>query len=369
MGALCAKGGAEGGGEVDAKTKAIDASLAADSAALAKELKVLVLGTAESGKSSLLKQLRLCYAGGYSLDDRAALAPAVRAAAYNAMRTLIKAAERFDIQIKSKQNRGLASDFEAPASASLSVELAEAMQALWKDPGIAKAYSRRHELGSELSDSAGYLVQNAERFAQSDYVPTEGDVLRTRLPQSGIVSVGIDWRSFRLVAVDVAAQRSDKKRWIHYFEDVVAVAFVAALSHFDVLVTKSAASDGGSEATASTANALLEAEQLFHTVAKSDWFPHAQIMLFLNKRDLFKDKLAQGRQLTLAYPDYAGDHSDQDAFQFVADKFTKPIASTLKRPVLVFSLTATDQDVARDILKQLADTVVDQRPSHANKPL
>jgi hypothetical protein len=40
-----------------------------------------------------------------------------------------------------------------------------------------------------LNDSAGYFLDSLERISKSEYVPTEQDVLRTRVRTTGIVEI------------------------------------------------------------------------------------------------------------------------------------------------------------------------------------
>ena len=47
-----------------------------------------------------------------------------------------------------------------------------------------------------------------------------------------VISMGITILFFRLV--DVGGQRSERKKWIHCFEDVTAILFFVALSAYDM---------------------------------------------------------------------------------------------------------------------------------------
>jgi hypothetical protein len=158
----------------------------------------------------------------------------------------------------------------------------------------------------------------------------------------------------RFVFVDVAGQRSEKKRWMHYFEDVRAVLFVASLSDFDVTV---AASND-----APSTNALRLAIELFHGVARSTWFPHSALLLCLNKRDLFKDKLAQGRLLKQALPNYAGS-SEEDALAAVSSAFTEPLGDIGKR-VTMFTCCAVEAESVRSLFGQVKEHVLQSTPHH-----
>jgi hypothetical protein len=65
------------------------------------------------------------------------------------------------------------------------------------------------------------------------YVPSRDDVLHTRLRTIGIREERyiIDGSVFEMY--DVGGQRNERKKWIHVFDGVNAVIFVAALSEYD----------------------------------------------------------------------------------------------------------------------------------------
>lgn len=80
---------------------------------------------------------------------------------------------------------------------------------------------------------------------------------------------------------DVGGQRNERKKWIHCFDEVTAVIFVAAISEYDQVLYED-----------NTQNRLVEAINLFEEICNSRWFEKTSMILFLNKRDLFEDKIA-----------------------------------------------------------------------------
>ena len=86
-------------------------------------------------------------------------------------------------------------------------------------------------------DSAIYFLSSLDRIGCVDYVPTQNDVIHLRIPTTGIVEyvIGIPYRKERiqLRIVDVGGQKTERRNWIHCFDDVKTVIFLAALSEFD----------------------------------------------------------------------------------------------------------------------------------------
>jgi hypothetical protein len=78
---------------------------------------------------------------------------------------------------------------------------------------------------------------------QPDYVPSDEDLIRVRIRTTAINSTDFSMRAdggsgsggerIPMRMLDVAGQRSERKKWIPYFQNATAVIFVAALSEYD----------------------------------------------------------------------------------------------------------------------------------------
>jgi hypothetical protein len=95
---------------------------------------------------------------------------------------------------------------------------------------------------------------------------------------------------------DVGGQRSERRKWIDCFDNVDAVIFVAALSEYDQTL-----------AEAKRTNRMVEALELFRSVCNNRAFANTSIMLFLNKKDVFAEKILYSDiQAQKPFQDYAG---------------------------------------------------------------
>lgn len=66
-----------------------------------------------------------------------------------------------------------------------------------------------------------------------DYLPTEQDLLRTRIKTTGITEVLFELKGLTFRVIDVGGQRSERKKWIHCFDNVNAIIFISSLSEYD----------------------------------------------------------------------------------------------------------------------------------------
>ena len=52
-------------------------------------------------------------------------------------------------------------------------------------------------------------------------------------------------------------------------------------------------------------NRMMESMKLFDSICNNRWFEDTSIILFLNKKDLFAEKIVKS-PLTIAFPEYTG---------------------------------------------------------------
>jgi hypothetical protein len=98
--------------------------------------------------------------------------------------------------------------------------------------------------------------------------------------------------TFRMV--DVGGQRSERRKWIHCFENVTSIMFLAALSEYDQVLVES-----------DNENRMEESKALFRTIITYPWFQNSSVILFLNKKDLLEEKIMHSH-LVDYFPEFDG---------------------------------------------------------------
>jgi len=79
----------------------------------------------------------------------------------------------------------------------------------------------------------GSFFADVERLFAKDYLPTDQDILRTRLRTTGITETIFELGNLTYRMFDVGGQRSERKKWIHVFDNVQVVLFLVAISGYD----------------------------------------------------------------------------------------------------------------------------------------
>jgi len=277
----------------------IEKQLRKDKQNARKELKLLLLGTGESGKSTFIKQMRIIHGAGYSDEDKRGFIKLVYQNIFMAMQSMIRAMDMLNISYGDSANiekADLVRSIDYETVTAFESPYVEAIRDLWADAGIQECYDRRREY--QLTDSAKYYLEALDRIAAPDYLPTQQDILRVRVPTTGIIEYPFDLQEIRFRMVDVGGQRSERRKWIHCFENVTSIIFLVALSEYDQILFES-----------DNENRMEESKALFRTIITYPWFQHSSVILFLNKKDLLEEKIVYSHIVDY-FPEYDGEKND-----------------------------------------------------------
>ncbi|XP_072243941.1 guanine nucleotide-binding protein subunit alpha-14-like [Leuresthes tenuis] len=326
---------------------AIEEQLRRDKKDSRRELKLLLLGTGESGKSTFIKQMRIIHGGGYSDEDKRSYAKLVYQNIYTSMQAMVRAMGPLGISYSDAQNQSHADsvlEVEVDKVEDFDKSLAEAIGNLWKDAGIQACYDRRREY--QLSDSTKYYLTDLDRIAEPSYLPDLQDILRVRVPTTGIIEYPFDMENVIFRMVDVGGQRSERRKWIHCFENVTSIIFLVALSEYDQVL-----------AECDNENRMEESKALFKTIITYPWFEKSSVILFLNKTDILKEKIMYSHVATY-FPEFTGPQQDQTAAQeFILKMYQEQNPNKDKKLYAHFTC-ATDTENIRFVFVAVKDTIL-----------
>ncbi|XP_034475958.1 G protein alpha q subunit isoform X2 [Drosophila innubila] len=368
----------------------IEKQLRRDKRDARRELKLLLLGTGESGKSTFIKQMRIIHGSGYSDDDKRGYIKLVFQNIFMAMQSMIKAMDMLKISYGVGEHIELADlvmsiDYETVTT--FEDPYLNAIKTLWSDAGIQECYDRRREY--QLTDSAKYYLMDLDRVAQPDYLPTEQDILRVRVPTTGIIEYPFDLEEIRFSylndikrieqtdylptqqdilsarvpttgihqyhfnlspntfrMVDVGGQRSERRKWIHCFENVTSIIFLVALSEYDQILFES-----------DNENRMEESKALFRTIITYPWFQNSSVILFLNKKDLLEEKIMYSH-LVDYFPEYDGPQRDAIAAREFILRMFVDLNPDSEKIIYSHFTCATDTENIRFVFAAVKDTIL-----------
>jgi len=216
---------------------------------------------------------------------------------------------------------------------------------LWTEKTIKEAFEKRSEFHICIPSTADYYFENVERFAHENFQPTPEDMFRAKLKTTGISEVVFEINKIEFTLVDVGGQRSERRKWLHCFDDVTSVIFLAALDEYDMTL----------EEDLST-NRLEESLRLFSEVTASNFFqPHSWI-LFLNKCDLFETKIKK-LPLHNFFQDIAEDKGSNfdECIKFMQLRYQSHFRGTRLYPYVTCAIDTTN---CRKVFTAVRDTVI-----------
>jgi len=330
----------------------IDSQIKRDKISLRNEIKMLLLGAGESGKSTILKQMKIIHEGSYTNEERDSYKEIIFSNTVQSMHVILDAMQLLQIELEDqslvpagKMIQSLPTQVD---KRHLDPQLVTAIRQLWQDPGVKRCFERSREF--QLNDSAAYYFDSIDRIGQPNYVPDDQDVLRSRVKTTGITETVFVIGELRYRMFDVGGQRSERKKWIHCFENVTAIVFLVALSEYDQMLHED-----------DSVNRMQEALNLFDSICNSRWFIKTSIILFLNKIDLFKQKV-KSSPIQKFFPNFHPPSApDQELWQAGADFFGNKFIAVNQTPskqIYVHLTCATDTSQIRFVLSAVNDIII-----------
>eukprot|EP01083_Nonionella_stella_P131412 399253_1 len=287
--------------------------------------KILILGAAESGKSTLLRQLRKLYGRPYEENELCDVKPHLTQNLIEAMRTLAIYSDILADQGKNTdvlaQNRE-ARDRVARMSDKEKYTKShyEDFERLWSDPHIQNVLQYKHSF--HLADSVLYLINKMDNYWRDDYVPTFEDVLYCRRRTTGVNKIKITLEcEFELVypghevweIFDVGGTRNERRKWIHFFDNTACVFFCAALSGYNESLWEN-----------NSRNKLKEGICLFRDLVNLNAFKDTTFIVLLTKYDQFREKIGK-HSFKKRFRGFNGHESESEVIEYVKQQFIQQI--------------------------------------------
>ncbi|MCJ1293668.1 guanine nucleotide-binding protein subunit alpha [Xylographa carneopallida] len=238
--------------------------------------KTLILGSSESGKSTLLKSLKLYMKGSYTLDERAAFKEIIFSNAVQSMRIVLEAMEALRMPLEHGQ-----SEYRVQALDMLPAQV---------------------EMQQILD-----LVANAIEALYADL--GDQDILRSRVKTTGILKTTFEIPGQKYFIYDVGGRRSERKNWKRCFEDAGAVLFTVDIASYDQLMCEHRMT-----------NRMQENFMLFESMIKFRWASSPTFALLFTKYDKLAGKLKTSPMKNY-FPDFQGDDDLEHATAYITNRF------------------------------------------------
>jgi len=312
------------GDDAKKRSKQIDTQIKQDKIAYRATHRLLLLGAGESGKSTIVKQMRILHVdGGFNDAEKKEKIEDIKhnikegiLTITGAMKNIVPPAKLAnpDHQYRIDWLHEQAAKTEEEAfvnpdgghyeedTFNYSEEFYDHVEALWADKGVQECFERSNEY--QLIDCAQYFLERVSEVRKKDYSPSNQDLLRCRVLTRGIIETRFQVDRVHFHMFDVGGQRDERRKWIQCFNDVTAIIFVVACSSYNLVLRED-----------QSQNRLKESLDLFTGIWNNRFLKTISVILFLNKQDMLRLKvLAQKSKIEDYFPDYARYRTPDDAF-------------------------------------------------------
>jgi len=269
------------------RSKAIDLQLRQERRKRRSEVRLLLLGAGESGKSTFVKQMRIINDVAFTEAELDEYRKLIHVSIVRGLQVLLQAKKKLGVPFQTEglepqADMALAFNSYHSINRSNMADIAVLCQLLWSDPALKEVFRRRAEF--QVMDSIGYFLDNLDRIKAGDYVPSNQDILYARRTTREISEFRIRMQEVDFVFLDVGGQRTQREKWFDLFsQEITATLFMASASEFDQRLREDARE-----------NRLKESMIIFRTLVNNSGFRETPFILFLNKMDLLEEKVWAG---------------------------------------------------------------------------
>ncbi|KAJ6241954.1 g protein alpha i subunit [Anaeramoeba flamelloides] len=281
------------------QNKAIDKTLRQVESELSNNINLLLIGPGDSGKSTIAKQMKIIHSNGFRKKEKLKYKIIIYQNILDNMKMLIQMIKTLNLDELPSELEKIAEEItNLNIQESFSEELGAKISQLWENSSIKQAFDNRAKF----------------------HIP---DTIRI---------------------IDVGGQRNERRKWINCFENITAVLFIASLSEYNQQLFED-----------ETMNRMHESLLLFEEITNSRWLTESSFILFLNKVDLFKEKLKQFK-LKKCFPNYKGGENFDNASNYIKEKFLDKVKKN--KPIYTHFTCATDTTNIRFVFDAVKDIIL-----------
>lgn len=263
------------------KNRQIEMELRRDRMEERRVVKILLLGSADSGKSTIAKQMRILHTNGFNEAELINYRYMLHTNYIGSFHYVARGIHQLQIEVPSEE-RVLVDRFEEHSySKFLDYDDLDMIKLINKFLGyncVKMACQRFTEF--YVPDNTAYLIAEASRILSPDYKPTVADVIHARASTTGVHEITFGFRRFGIRLIDVGGQKTERRKWIHCFDSVSAILYVISLSAYDQFLEEDP-----------SVNRMEDSIDLFRAMFYNQFLAKCSFILFLNKKDLFEQKL------------------------------------------------------------------------------
>ncbi|CAD6193673.1 unnamed protein product [Caenorhabditis auriculariae] len=313
-------------------------------------IRLLLLGAAESGKTTLLEQIRLLYKQNFSDAEMFHRRAFIYNTILQSMRMMIKMMDESGISYADPKNQENAKRIMEEGETQYGLfpqEYADRMVSVWNDDAVQKLYARRSAFN--LNDSTKFFLDSFDSINRPDYQPSPKHLIMSYVPTIGVQNVifTANNRSFQLF--DIGGQRIDRRKWATMYDGIDAIFFCLAISEYDQTMNEDLVT-----------NRLTDSLNLLQKISSEPKFlKNSDIFIFLNEVDVFCEKL---NEIPLQnFQDQYHGNSSEEALKFIEDMAIQAMAGRDEYLYSIYRTVCIDTEMMAGILGNVFEEILERK--------
>jgi len=315
------------------------------------EAKILLLGSGDSGKSTFLRQIKHINGVDTGLEsEKLKFTAVIKNSCLKSFRDFLKMIEAKELKIPPKVQDKI--NFILNAE-EFDEETGQAIEKTWSNKKMRSIYDKV-ETDMQIPSNSNYFWKMAQTIASEDYLPSKDDIIQSKIRTIGIQETNFVIEQTKFLMIDVGGQRSERRKWLHCFNNISAVIFLTASDEYD----------GKLLGEDNHTNRLQDSLGLFVKLSESSCFENVPFILFLNKIDLFDAKIKY-KPFEDHFDDFIeaverlgldGESKRDQSIGYLYNLFKERFKSRAK--LFHFETNATDQKLCENVFNSIREDII-----------
>ncbi|KAJ3319537.1 hypothetical protein HDV06_006270 [Boothiomyces sp. JEL0866] len=275
-----------------------------------KQPKLLILGSSDSGKSTLLKQMKIMHGNGFTEEEVKKASLCIKYNILTAIYDLLLVLERCE-----KKYQDFIAFYSAWPEKTVIIpdDIANQVKQIWNEPEIQSCFQEKR----------------SEIYLDNSHVPTNNDILMVRSVTQHVCETVFTIKNRTIRFYDVSGLVHHRKFWLSYFDHVHTVLFVMSLASYDQYLMEDP-----------TINRMVDALVLFEQMVNHKLLQKQNFVLFMNKKDIYETKIKKVL-ISSYFPEYSDKpYSVSKGVAFFKKKFMSQVK--VEKSVVSHVTCATD---------------------------
>jgi GTPase SAR1 family protein len=199
---------------------------------------VVMFGSGESGKSTLMKQLMNLYGPRFSNEQRLRLVPAIHQSIVEACKLIIKELRAQHNSDGIKIGEDILKAIERVVHSgeeNLEPKTGQDIHFLWNKGGFKEILNSSNSVFLSNKGSIEHFLERILEISSPDYLPSDEDLVKTRIRTTGLVTQEFDIENVKFILKDTGGQRSERKKWRNLFDATDVILYATAIGDYDQL--------------------------------------------------------------------------------------------------------------------------------------